>query len=910
MIGVRKSGFLRTIPLLITIFSLTFPVYARYGGGTGEPNDPYQIATAEDLMLLGESGEDYDKHFILTADIDMDPNLPYRKIFDKALIGYFKGIFGGNGHSILHLTIKGSGFLGLFRRLAPGSEVRDVKVVDVNVVGTSFGVGGLVGYNDGDLVNCYTSGIVSSTGGAVGGLVGQNFGHVMECYSTVTVSGKHYVGGLVGENLGRVIASYSASEVSGDWLIGGLVGTNGTDSAIRGGAGTISNCYSMGQVTAVDGVVGGFVGMNTAGTVTRCYSTGAVVGNHDIGGLVGANQDTVIQCFWDIQTSNQTTSDGGIGKTSTEMQIAGTFLIWCTCDNEGTWWIDEGNDYPRLWWENRFGEPITVGASLSELLTGDGVEDNPYLIYTGGELNLVGLFPCDWDKYFKLMADIDLSDFDGKENRPALNIIGSDSKSRSGVPFTGVFDGNGHTIANFTYAPEEEVENIGLFGYIADVNALIKNMGLVDPNVDAGTQWNVGCLAGCLKDGSITGCYVEGGSIKGGDNVGCLVGYNDSGIITSCRITDTDNEADDHVGGIVGFNRYGSIITSLSSGSITSRFGRVGGLVGVNNRGNIKSSYSTGPVIGDSDVGGLVGDNDWGSIKSSYSTGPVIGNEYVGGLVGYNYDGIITMSFWDMETSSQPISAGGTGKTTVEMQTASTFLDASWDFVDETVNGTENIWWIDEGQDYPRLRWERDDLFFLVVDDFESYNHLDPDDPESNRIWMTWIDGFNDPENGSIVDYEFSPSPLTIVHRGQESMPYLYDNSDTANYSEATMTLVYPRDWTIEGIRILSLWFHGNPTNTPEPMYVALANDNGTMAVVYHNNPNATQVDIWTEWRIDLQEFIEQGVDLTNINSITIGFGYRNNRVAGGSGWMFFDDIGLYRPTSITVVTETGKSNA
>lgn len=66
---VRKSGFLLTIPLLITIFSISLPVYAQYSGGSGEPNDPYQIATAEDLMLLGDSPEDYDKHFILTADI-------------------------------------------------------------------------------------------------------------------------------------------------------------------------------------------------------------------------------------------------------------------------------------------------------------------------------------------------------------------------------------------------------------------------------------------------------------------------------------------------------------------------------------------------------------------------------------------------------------------------------------------------------------------------------------------------------------------------------------------------------------------------------------------------------------------------------------------------------------------------
>jgi len=75
--------------------------------------------------------------------------------------------------------------------------------------------------------------------------------------------------------------------------------------------------------------------------------------------------------------------------------------------------------------------------------------------------------------------------------------------------------------------------------------------------------------------------------------------------------------------------------------------------------------------------------------------------------VGSNAGDItITASFWDLETSGLVTSDGGIGKTTAEMQTAATFLEAGWDFVDETENGTENIWWILEGQDYPRLWWE------------------------------------------------------------------------------------------------------------------------------------------------------------------------------------------------------------
>ena len=106
------------------------------------------------------------------------------------------------------------------------------------------------------------------------------------------------------------------------------------------------------------------------------------------------------------------------------------------------------------------------------------------------------------------------------------------------------------------------------------------------------------------------------------------------------------------------------------------------------------------------------------------------------------------------------------------------------------------------------------------------------------------------------------------------------------------MTLVSARDWTEEGVGVLSLWFYGDASNAAEPMYVAL---NGS-AVVYQDNPNAAQINTWTEWTIDLQDFAAQGVNLANVNTITIGFGDKNNLQAGGSGMVFFDDIRLYWP--------------
>jgi hypothetical protein len=355
---------------------------------------------------------------------------------------------------------------------------------------------------------------------------------------------------------------------------------------------------------------------------------------------------------------------------------------------------------------------------LSDFLTGAGTENDPYLIYTAEQMNKIGLYEEDWDKHFKLMADIDLSSYTGTD----FNIIGIDWR-----PFRGVFDGNGHTISNFTYTSTGR-DGIGLFGYVGwwTEKGEIKDLGLIDPNVDAGTGDYVSSLVGELRNGTITGCYVEGGSVSGNEDIGGLVGSN-FGTITTCysegSVTDRGK-----VGGLVGFNN-GTITNCYSAGSV-SGYDDVGGLVGWN-RSTITNCYAMGSVPGTRYVGGLVGDNsgtiinsysasnvsgyeqvgglvglNFGTITTCYSAGSVTANDIVGGLVGENVIGHVSNSFWDTQTSGQETSDGGEGKTTAEMQMESTFTDAGWDFIDETENGTEDIWWILEGQDYPRLWWD------------------------------------------------------------------------------------------------------------------------------------------------------------------------------------------------------------
>jgi hypothetical protein len=212
---------------------------------------------------------------------------------------------------------------------------------------------------------------------------------------------------------------------------------------------------------------------------------------------------------------------------------------------------------------------------------------------------------------------------------------------------------------------------------------------------------------------------------------------------------------------------------------------------------------------------------------------------------------------------------------------------------------TTYYWRVDEANDahpdspWTGPLWSFTTANFLIIDDMESYNDLDPADPASNRIFNAWIDGFGDPANGSLVGYENPPfAEQSIVHSGEQSMPFAYDNS--AGISEATLTLTENRDWTVNGVNRLAIWYRGSSSNAPEPMYVAL-NDT---AVVTNDNPEAAIISAWTEWSIDLQAFADQGINLSNVTSITLGFGDRSNPTAGGgAGSVFFDDIRLHAPT-------------
>jgi len=414
--------------------------YFGYGGGSGTAAEPFIIATAEHMNEIGAYPTNWDKHFLLVSDIDLAGFTGTQ--FNVIGIDYsnaFTGVFDGNGRTISNFTYDSNGvdYIGLFGYVKDSAaQIKNLGLIDPNVdARTGDYVGGLIGhlYYNATVSDCYVQGGSISGDRHIGGLVGYSSGLISRCYSTADVHGSNdYVGGLVGRSSSDMVDCYAGGDVSGNSYVGGLVGTNSHN-------------------------------------IIRCYSTGGVSGSSETGGLAGFNSDTVISCYWDTQTSGQTTSSGGAGRTTAQMQSADTYINWGDC-NDPVWRIDDGNDYPRQIWQGTSGQVICD--QISDYLSGNGTASQPYLIYTAEQLNTIGLFGQDWDKHFRLMADIDLVAL----AQDRFNIIGISNA------FTGFFDGNGHTISNFTLT-EQSSDHVGLFGFVDDPNAEIRNLGLIDPNV-------------------------------------------------------------------------------------------------------------------------------------------------------------------------------------------------------------------------------------------------------------------------------------------------------------------------------------------------------------------------------------------------------------------------------------------
>ncbi|MBN2020330.1 MAG: caspase family protein [Sedimentisphaerales bacterium] len=356
---------------------------------------------------------------------------------------------------------------------------------------------------------------------------------------------------------------------------------------------------------------------------------------------------------------------------------------------------------------------------------GTGTAEDTYLICTAEQMNRIGLDANDWNKHFKLVADIDLGGFTGN----SFNIIGTNI-----TPFLGVFDGDGYKIHNFTYQ-SQDAGPVGIFGVAGreeplpgqpDIQAEIKNVGLISPVVSGD---HGGTLVASFERGILSNCYATDVSVSMSGRAGGLIGARIEGSAFDCHVTGQISGGD-YTGGLAG-SWWGAMSRCSASCEISGN-NKCGGLFGQGTGGDVNQCYANCIISGAADVGGLIGSAGWGSVQDSYAVGAVSGTNRTGGLIGDIYenpvykcyaasevngfgsrgglignstDSAVSASFWDTDVSALSGSAGGTGKTTAQMQTLSTFIDAWWDFINETANGTEDIWYLTP-KHYPRFAWE------------------------------------------------------------------------------------------------------------------------------------------------------------------------------------------------------------
>jgi hypothetical protein len=287
--------------------------------GDGSDENPYQIATWQNLYWISQNSDKWDKHYLQTADIDFAEADPDIKTWDSnkgwSPIGndpnHFTGSYDGGEFTISNLYIdrtdKFEWYIGLFGFIDAGAVVENVHLVNVDITGNER-VGGLAGYNEGTIKNSSVNGNVTGYD-KVGGLVGElngdgdNIGTIENSYATGTVDGNTAIGGLVGYNYkGTVNSSYTEGKVTGDAQVGGLVGSND---------GLIDSCSASSDVEGNNAEVGGLAGYNFS-TIENSSADGNVIGNDYVGGLVGSNNGQITSCSVNGNVKGNRDAAGGL----------------------------------------------------------------------------------------------------------------------------------------------------------------------------------------------------------------------------------------------------------------------------------------------------------------------------------------------------------------------------------------------------------------------------------------------------------------------------------------------------------------------------------------------------------------------------------------------------------------------
>ena len=534
--------------------------------GNGTAANPYLISTEEQLLLIANSSlpNALQSRYKLQNDITVTQETWMPIGYDNK--SPFSGSFDGNGYTISGINVEiGYTYSGFF-----GVNTGYIKHLRIDVSINSGGCSGsLIARNEGVILDCFSSGTITSTGNQVGGLVGLNFsGTIGYSGSTTTVSGKECVGGLIGQhqayyvnNTTIIHNSYAQGNIIGTTNVGGLVG----------------RMYETNNMKPV---------------VENCYASG-IVNNGKGGGLLGSGYGTYYNSYYNVfNTGNQR----GFAVSTEELKDQNTFYLW---DFEYKWAID--NEFPYI--------RYTEGTSESSILDGAGTIEDPYLVRNEKDLrNVQGGKGTDRVYYYKLVNDIELT---AKYWTP-LNAYGE---------FEGVFNGNGHTISGLNFS-STNYDAVGLFGYNSGT---IKNLTVIG-NIQATAK--AGLLAG-QNNGLLENCFSSGTVTSTGNEVGGLAGLNFSGRIRYCG-SDATVSGKENVGGLVGqhqgyySDRVALINDCYAQGDVSGNT-NVGGLIGrmhivYNQEPIVRDCYASGFVSGGTG-GGLLGTSGGRYYNSYYYHG-------------------------------------------------------------------------------------------------------------------------------------------------------------------------------------------------------------------------------------------------------------------------------------------------
>lgn len=589
--------------------------FAIDGEGTAE--SPFVITDQGELELVTDFP---DCHFVLANDIELEGTwIPLCK---QTSSGTFTGVFDGNGHTISNLKTDGSEG-GLFKYNKGTIKNVKIKIADEGLTGNAAVAS--VNESTGLITCCAVDGNISagSSYTYVGGICGDNRGTISKC---------NFEG-----DINNLSDSYSVD-------VGGICGYNEKDAYIE-------NCYFIGGINSIASDKGGICGWSIMSYgIINCYAVPVFSG----GGFGVSRGYSIVNCYFDKIVSGLTVAywRQGVPLSTTAMKMKQTYSAnW---DFETVWGMDKNinEGYPYLQWE--YADSDLVSGIIISPIEGEGTEESPFLITNQSQIELVSDFPT---SHFKMVNDIKI---DGTWH-PL-----SDQNS---YRFSGVFDGNGHTISNFSTDGSEG----GLFCYndgtIKNVKILMSDDGMVGNAVI--TSDNNGIISKCSVIGNIAVGKFEYMSVGG-------ICVDNEGTISQCKV----------VGDIVGF---------YDTNVYVVEYGIAGAICAwSSDDSRIKDCY----FIGEIGVCAPVGSGGicaWSSEKTTILNCYVVSSS---AILAYSSD-IPILDYCYYETTKINSSSGEMGlpKTSEEMKTKETY-SGNWDF--------DNVWGINSiiNDGYPYLLWE------------------------------------------------------------------------------------------------------------------------------------------------------------------------------------------------------------